>query len=449
MTPARSVCVGMLLLLPLSVMAQQAGDRDPTFGTNGLVTTDIGGDNDEGQDVALQPDGKIVLAGYSLFVEGGVGVTKFAVARYLPDGGLDPGFGNGGVVLTPFENSQNALAKTVALQPDGGIIAAGYTISHVGTTTTVTFALARYLPDGTLDTTFSGDGKVALDLGFGEIAELAVQPDGKIVAAGPGGLARFNADGTLDPTFGNAGVVPTNFESWSVTLQSDGKIVTAGVFTNTDPFSRSFAVGRFLPNGSLDPTFGTGGRVITSVGGKESNAAAVIVQPDGKIIAAGVGPDPIVGATFALVRYEQNGTLDATFGGDGIVTTNFGTPSGASDVNLQADGRIVASGFGGLARYLPDGSLDVTFGGDGIVNDFGGSGLVIQPDGKLVVGGWFNPTGQEGDFDFGVARYLAVAAGIGPPTSKEQCKNDGWRTFTIPRSFVSQGDCIDFVNAGS
>ena len=111
-----------LLLLPLNVMAQQAGDPDPSFGTGGKVFTDISGDNDEGYDVALQADGKIVVAGLSPNV--GAGFVQFAVVRYLPDGSLDPGFGINGVVLTSF-GSTNAIAQAVVVQPDGGIVAVG------------------------------------------------------------------------------------------------------------------------------------------------------------------------------------------------------------------------------------------------------------------------------------------------------------------------------------
>ncbi len=435
------ILAGLLLLLPLNVMAQQAGDLDATFGVGGKVLTDISGNNDEGQDVVLQPDGKIVVAGYSPL--GAEGFVQFAVVRYLPDGSLDPGFGDGGVVLTSF-GSINAVAHTVALQPDGGIIAAGFTVDNSGAGG---FALARYLPDGTLDTTFSGDGKSTLDVGFGQVNDLVLQPDTKIVAIGTGGSVRFNADGTLDTTFGTGGLVQIDFDQFAAVLQSDGKIVTAGSFLDVDPFQRGFALARFLPDGSLDTTFGTDGRVNTDVG-EDGSIQAVTLQPDGKIIAAGGSLSP--GQNFTLARYLSDGALDATFGSDGLVITDFGGVSQAAGVSLQADDKIVAAGAGGLARYLPDGTLDTTFSGDGIVTDFGGVGLVIQADGRLVVAGSFSTTGNEGAFDIALARYLsAPMPGVGPPTSKEQCKHGGWRRFTIPRAFRNQGECIKFVNTGS
>jgi uncharacterized delta-60 repeat protein len=437
----RFLILAVLFLLPLNLMAQQAGDLDTTFGVGGKVLTDISGDNDEGQDVALQPDGNIVVAGYSTIV--GAGLVQFAVVRYLPDGSLDPGFGDDGVVLTSF-GSINALAQTVALQPDGGIIAAGYTIDN---SSVVSFALARYRPDGSLDTSFSGDGKLTLNVGFGQVNDLVLQPDARIVAIGTGGLVRFNADGTLDTTFGADGLVQVDFDQFAAVLQSDGKIVTAGTFLDVATGEREFALARFLSDGSPDTTFGTGGRVNTDVGG-EGSGFAVTLQPNGKIVVAGGSLSP--GENFTLARYLSDGTLDTTFGGDGLVTTDFGVVSQAFGVSLQADGKIVAAGVGGLARYLPDGTLDTTFSGDGIVTDFGGLGLVIQPDGRLVVAGSFSTTGNEGGFDIALARYLSGAAsGAGPPTNKEQCKHNGWRAFTIPRTFRNEGDCIRFVTTGS
>ncbi len=446
MTPRLLLPAALLSLLPLNLMAQQAGDPDPTFGVDGKVLTDISGDNDEGHDVALQPDGKIVVGAISTIV--GAGFVQFAVVRYLPDGNLDPAFGVNGVVLTRFGDDINALAHAIAVQPDGKIIAAGYTVDN--STSTHSFAIARYLPDGTLDTSFSEDGKLTLG-GLRAIEDIVLQQDGKIVAVGTGGLARFNADGSLDPTFGvNGQALVADFEQRAGALQPDGRIVTAGQYTNSDPFDRGFALARYLPDGSLDPTFGTGGRVNTSVGG-DGSVGALTLQSDGRIIAAGDSVSPETGVNFTLLRYLPDGSLDPTFDGDGVVTTHIGTVSGASGVALQADGEIVVSGRSGLARYLPDGSLDTTFGGgDGFVVDFGGSGLAIQPDGRLVVGGAFSPSGQEGGFDITVARYLAEdVPGVGPPTNKNQCKNGGWRTFTIPRTFSSQGDCITFVNTGS
>ncbi len=431
----------LLLSLPLALRAQQAGDIDPTFGVGGTVLTDLSGSNDEGTDAVLQPDGKIVVVAVTPL--GDQGFVQFAVVRYLPDGGLDPGFGSGGVALASFGNVY-ALPQAAALQPDGSIIAGGYTVDGQGNGG---FALARFLPDGSLDTTFSGDGKLTLDAGVGAVVAVLVQPDTRIVAVGSGGLVRLNADGSLDTSFGANGVVAIDFEADDAKLQPDGRIVIAGGFTDTSVFPPEFgfALARFLPDGSLDATFGNGGRVNTSVG--DGRAGALALQADGKIVVAGRIVD--AGAHFALARYLPDGSLDATFDGDGLVITLDAALQGASDVVVQPDGKIAASGPGGLVRYLPDGSLDTTFSGDGIVHDVRGLVLLLQPDGRLVAAGSFSATGGEGGFDIYLSRYLGSAApGVGPPTNKEQCKKGGWRTFTVPRRFVDQGDCIDFVNSG-
>jgi uncharacterized delta-60 repeat protein len=170
----------------------------------------------------------------------------------------------------------------------------------------------------------------------------------------------------------------------------------------------------------------------------------VALQADGKIVVAGRIADD-TGAHLTLARYLPDGTLDTAFDGDGLVTTFGADLRGGADVVVQPDGKIAVTGPGGLVRYLPDGSLDTTFSGDGIVNDVGGQALLLQPDGRLVVAGSFSATGGEGAYDIYLARYLG---GAGPPTHKDQCKNGGWRSFTVPRRFASQGDCIAFVNTG-
>jgi len=446
------------LLLPAGAVAQEAGDLDTSFGVGGKVITDFSGGNDEAQAVALQPDGKIVVAGNTTS-NPATGLVEFAVARYLPDGTLDTTFGDDGLVTTGF-GVIFGLAQAVAVQPDGKIVAAGYIVDPP--TGVSARALARYLPDGTLDTTFSGDGKLTTDQA-GQVFAILLQPDGKIVAAGGLVLARYHPDGTLDTTFGDDGQVTVDFgEILAAALQPDGKIVAAGPVFNSSAGQYEFALARYLPDGTLDSTFDGDGRVTTDVGGS-GFARAVALQADGKIVAAGsiafdVAPFHV---DFALARYLPDGTLDTTFGGDGLVTTDFGgILSEAFDVALQPDGKIVAAGYAffsvfALARYLPDGTLDTTFGGDGLVTTaFGAAGaakgLVIQPqDGRLVAVGSSSATIGEGSLDFALARYESgLVLGVGPPTNKEECKHDGWRNFNVPRDFKNQGDCIQFVNTG-
>jgi uncharacterized delta-60 repeat protein len=222
----------------------------------------------------------------------------------------------------------------------------------------LSFALARYNIDGTLDASFGTGGIVTSDFAASLTAarSVALQPDGKIVAAGQTfvngsfdfALARYNSDGTLDASFGADGIVTTDFagrpdRAFSVVVQPDGKIVAAGqaVIASFD-----FALARYNSDGSLDTSFGTGGLVTTSIGnGSFDFARSVALQPNGKIVAAGqvlfIG-----GFDIALTRYNRDGTLDASFGADGIVTTDFfeGSSDGAFSVGVQPDGRIVVAG---------------------------------------------------------------------------------------------------------
>jgi uncharacterized delta-60 repeat protein len=311
--------LGLLLCLCVAlggpaVALAAPGDLDPSFGTGGTVITSFGG-SDVASAVVVQPDGKLVVAGRTNIA----GNTVFALARYNPNGGLDPTFGTGGLVTTDFGSTDQALA--VALQADGKIVTAGRRGSDV--------IVARYNANGSQDTLFGSNGRVITNFGATELAlTLVLQPDGKIVVAGrtnkpaPNGnfdfaLARYESAGTLDLTFGTAGLVTTDFggsvdRAFAMALQPDGKLVVVG---DSDA---NFALARYNSDGSLDPSFGTGGKVITTFGGTDQ-ASAVILQPDGKIVVAGQ-TDTGVSIDFALARYMPNGSLDGAFGIGGRVT---------------------------------------------------------------------------------------------------------------------------------
>jgi uncharacterized delta-60 repeat protein len=428
--PAYKLCVlaltGMLASSALmSCVEAAAGDLDPTFGLGGKVTTDFFGNVDFANAVAVQPDGKIVAAGQASFP----GQSVYGLARYNSDGSLDSTFGSGGLVTTAF--GQFSAADAVVLQPDGKIVAAG-SASSGG------FGLARYNSDGSLDSTFGVGGRVTTDFfGGGDAANAVVlQPDGKIIAAGAAftgqtvyGLARYNSDGSLDPTFGSGGLVTTAFGQFdiatAVVLQPDGKIVAAG---RGGP---DFTLARYNSDGSLDSTFGVGGRVTTDFFGNEDGAWAMALQPDGKIVAAGFATRSGEDIDFALARYNSDGSLDPTFGLGGKVTTDFfGFADPALAVVLQPDGKIVAAGQAahfpqfppppppgnvfGLARYNSDGSLDPTFGSGGLVTTaFSGfndhaNAMALQPDGKIVAAGYTEGHPLLPTPDFALARYLST-----------------------------------------
>jgi uncharacterized delta-60 repeat protein len=401
------------------------------FGTNGSgkVITPVGNSYDYAYSVALQPDGKIVVAGYAIGSNG----YDFAVTRYNADGSLDATFGSGGKVLTPVGSSTDQ-AYSVALQPDGKIVVAGYAYGSNG----YDFAVTRYNANGSLDATFGSGGKVLTPVGSSHdyAYSVALQPDGKIVVAGYANgsnsddfaVTRYNVNGSLDATFGSGGKVITPVgsstdQAYSVALQPDGKIVLAGYAIGSNGYD--FAVTRYNADGSLDATFGSGGKVLTPVGSSTDQAYSVALQPDGKIVVAGyaIGSN---GYDFAVTRYNANGSLDPTFGSGGKVLTPVGSSNDqAYSVALQPDGKIVLAGINwpddhspghfAVTRYNANGSLDPTFGSGGkVLTDVRVTGgpdmarsVALQPDGKLVVAGYARVLPSSPYSDFAVVRYNA------------------------------------------
>jgi uncharacterized delta-60 repeat protein len=314
------------------------GALDVTFDGDGKVTTDFGGRSDAAGDVAIQPDGKIVAVGSGFPAV--VRPLDFALARYHPNGTLDTTFGDGGKVLTTFGPNSIDGASAVVVQPDGKVVAGGRTRSGPRNQ----FALARYLPSGTLDPSFDEDGLVTTTISAGNdfLQDLALQPDGKLLAAGwsdPGGfdltLARFNADGSLDRSFDGDGIVVGSFRPAAtyasrVVLQRDGKIVVGGD-----------ALVRFETDGTLDRSFGDGGRAVV----RDVGLLSPILQPDGKILAAGSAFAAQGQSDFVVLRLTPTGRVDSTFGRNGRVVTNFGTQDQATDAELLASGKLLVSGF--------------------------------------------------------------------------------------------------------
>ena len=350
-----SVALCGLVLGVAAVAAAAPGDFDLTFGVGGTVVTDLGGD-DSARAVAVQPDGKIVVAGGAGLFSGAF--SGFALARYHSDGSLDASFGSGGLVVTGFGAGHPASAVALALQPDGRIVVAG-------------------------GVSFGAPNRVA--------------------------LARYTASGALDPTFGDGGTVISDFGGSRLTramaLQPDGKIlVTAWTMP---PAPQVFLVARYTADGDLDPAFGAGGTVVTDFGGgvtdfdDVADPLALGVMPDGRFVVAGGGHRDL-----ALARYLPDGQPDPSFGGSGTVTTDLGGIEAILTLALQPDGKIVVSGnvalladraanllplrevMYGLARYTPSGDLDASFGtGGGLRLDFFPWNVALQPDGKIVAVG--------------------------------------------------------------
>jgi uncharacterized delta-60 repeat protein len=288
----------------------RAGDLDVSFGVGGKVTTDFTGTVDEANALVVQPDGKLVAAGWTLFVFGGW--HDFALTRYNPDGSLDPTFSTDGKASTDFSVFDEANALVV--QADGKLVAAGR--AGFG----FDFGLVRYNPDGTRDASFGTDGKITTDFGgFDQANALVVQADGKLVAAGStvtftgGGantdfaLARYNPDGSLDASFGSGGRVTTDFagstDQANALVMQGSKLVAAGLAVTGGGTNADFALARYKRNGALDRSFGSGGRVTTDFAGGADQANALVVQPGGKLVAAG---SAVTGSStdFALARYQ-------------------------------------------------------------------------------------------------------------------------------------------------
>ncbi|MFI6006039.1 calcium-binding protein [Streptomyces sp. NPDC051366] len=423
---ALAAALGLALVLALPGAALAApGDPDPTFGPDGRVVTSFPGFA-EGHDIARQADGKLVVVGLS---EGG-----FALARYNTNGSLDSAFAGDGTVTSDFGGGSHS-ANAVAIQPsDGKIVVAGTTevVAEEGGGCCF-FSVARYNTDGSPDTGFGDGGLVRVDEfgGSADGADVAVQPDGKIIAAGKGGgggfaLVRLDAGGNLDPSLGGDGAVVAGFTPTSpqdaggiargMALQPDGKIVSVGYVGNT---AFDIGVARYLPNGSLDPTFSGDGMVTADFGGTEFGNA-VAVQPDGKVVAAGSG-----GVGVALLRYNADGSPDAGFGTGGRTSVHFpGDGGGANAMALQPNGKIVTAGQAddpnsqeandfGLARFNTNGTVDTGFGGDGfVVTGFldwdEARGVLVQPDGNIVAAGY------GAGYAFALARYQG-GDGTPPP----------------------------------
>jgi len=412
-----SPLVLVAILVTTVIVSAADSDLDPSFDGDGIVTTDHG-EFEQINDLVIQPDGKIVAAGHSGIFQGATQEPlSMMVARYNADGSLDATFGSGGIVTTAIGTYAKAWA--VAIQADSKIVIAG----RSGTVFQSDFTLVRFTPNGSLDTSFGSGGIVITTFGaFSQIEDVTTQSDGKIVVTGdaPGvgtssmfTVARYNADGSLDTTFDGDGVsqaVPAGFPvspgvvPQAIAIQADHKIAVAG-FCVIDS-SLKFCVSRYDSNGLLDNTFDSDGLVVTdfdsSFGGFANDLS---IQPDDKIVAAGQSFGPS-GVVPALARYNPDGSLDISFDVDGRVTMPNSVQFEPAALALQSNGKMVIVGRDFLffdsamaaARFNSDGSIDETFGSGGIVTTSAGTGhsaatsVAIQMDGRIVTGGYGNFT---------------------------------------------------------
>jgi len=392
------------------------------------ATDFLGPSDDRAYGVATQADGKAVVVGATL--NSIFGRYEFAVARYNEDGSLDTSFGGTGKVNTPFGAGQ-ATARDVAIQPDGKIVVVGNAVG----TTNQDFAVARYNANGTLDGTFGNGGTVTIPVGtFDDYAYgVVLQPDGKIVLTGSASngvfddvaLVRLNPNGSLDGTFGTGGKVVNAFSAtkdlaYDIVRQVDGKLVIVGT-TQGAGINEDLLVARFNLDGTIDGTFGTAGSTQISLGSVDVLRAAAI-QADGKILAVGETSSAAL-SDIVVLRLNTNGSPDASFDGDGIASPSFNQYDYGTGIAVTGD-RIVVGGYtftGGtnadfaLAQLLLNGSLDTGFSGDGLLtlpilagqdqaNALALGDCVVYLAGAAQVGGT--------QFDFGVA---SIYAGNTPP----------------------------------
>ena len=394
------------------------GAFDTSFGSNGKVVTNLPNNRpDFGRGLALQSDGKLLVAGYSNRPTTG---DDFVVVRYGLNGSLDTTFNGTGIVTTDILTNREDRAAAIAVQPDGNIVVTGYTNDPSFKND---FAIARYSPNGSLDSSLNGTGKVHTDLNLNsdDVGNaVTLQSDGKILIAGDSssdfGLARYNQNGSMDLSFGGGdGIVTTNFgtnaadSGRAVTVQPGGKIIVAGR-SRTE-----LAAARYTADGTLDTTFDGDGLLVQNAGNNQLSPfggyRGMTIQLDGKIVAVGDGWRDFSANDFVVSRLSSNGAFDFTFGGgDGITSTDFfGRYDEATDVVIQADGKIVVTGRTvdsagaykvSLARYNTNGTLDPSFDGDGLVvtdlpqYDFeDAQAIAMQIDGKfLVAGSAMNPS---------------------------------------------------------
>lgn len=398
----------LLILLSNAVFAALPGTLDTTFGPGGTVFTVFDPYNapDPGNDIVVQPDGKIIVGGSSLRED--ILNGRWVMVRYNPDGSLDTTFGAGGKVVTPMMN-QSDLCDSIALQPDGKIVAAGMARFNAGDFFDSHAAIARFNADGSLDATFGSGGKTLTPLpgNSNYIHDVVVLANGKIFAAGytfagtSFGIL-YNSGGGLETTFDGDGIVDIGANQvTAVASQPDGKVLIAG------EAGGNWTIWRFNTNGSPDTTFDGDGILVVQIGAGASEARGILVKPDGKILTVGTG----FGITndVALAQFNPNGSFDTAFDGDGKVffDVSGGNADRGMDLALQPNGKIVALGASGFTfeviRLHANGALDKMFAGDGsatiTVGNIPASAVAIQPDGKIVA------TGSSRESDFGTVRF--------------------------------------------
>lgn len=359
------------------------GSADVGFGTNGRVATTFDTGLNEAQAAVVAPDGKIVVAGRST-PEGGAH-AEIALAQYNADGSPDDSFGSGGKVTEVFEKGNDEL-KVVLVQPDDKLIAVG-TSAHRQSNNTLKkdIVLSKYNADGSPDTTFGNSGKVYAAFGehYNIVVAAVLQPDGKILVSNSYGFVgqtgylyevlRYDANGSLDATFGTGGKISTDFAVTGIAFQADGKMVmSGGGFIEAGNYG--YFVNRYTANGTSDSSFDADGKLFVPIGILTYGGVSALLQADGKIVLCGSAIYQDGGSPgLAAVRLNTNGSIDATYGANGTAWVAIEDVFLFHKAFMQTDGKIIATGmsfatgtsFAGT-RLTVDGTVDTTYGTAGI-----------------------------------------------------------------------------------
>jgi uncharacterized delta-60 repeat protein len=470
------------------------GGLDATFALTGRLPIGFGNQFDSASSVIRQTDGKFLIGG--LTSSNTTGLSAFAITRVNPDGTLDTTFGNNGRVTTSFGGSTSAQITGLAQLTTGQLLAVGL----VSTGSTSDVALARYNPNGSLDTAFGTNGIATVNTGATNEVVNGIIVDGSnnVYVAGNAGnnlfAARITSAGVLDTTYGTNGVTTSPGPAGSATaslqsvvLDSSGRLVASGfrgVANGTNAALSDFLVARFTTSGALDTTFNSNGYYVTDFAGQNQpdEALGLAQQTDGKLIVGGFTGNtlPRAGAArFAVLRLNTDGTLDTTFATNGKFTS---APSGARYQSLDAvgvlsDGRIVGVGVDGdpsapaatpdainanfaAIRLSSAGVLDTSFGTNGLATaDISGNfdearSFVVLPDGRLTLAGLAgNPTDIGGGSDFGLAQFTSDTtattniASVAGPTSVTQGQSALF-TITLAQPATS-ALTLNYTTAGS
>lgn len=422
-------------LLNISISAQ-SGTPDNSFGTQGKVITNLGGE-ELANDVLVQTDGKIVVSGDGGII-GSVNNGDFIVVRYLNNGKIDSTFAKNGSIQIDFRNGYDELYAS-AILPGDEILLAGSTATN-SRLSDANFAVVKLKKDGAIDSAFATNGRLTTDFqNRADVATSIALNGNKFIVAGTTysvnfteptfAIAQYNLDGTIDKSFGNNGKLiitfgTNNAEAKSIAIQPDGKIIIGGTISDPVSGEADFVLVRTDQNGILDKSFGSTGKVILDLN-QSDYLNALVLQPDNKLLAAGATNDSvdIYNKQFLIVRLNINGTPDSSFNGNGIVITDYqnGEQNGIEAIGLETDGKIIVSGptynnatdFGFLvAAYNTNGTLDASFGTNGFTKTLFENataacyGQAIQNDGKILVVGHALPNTDGGlNENFAVARY--------------------------------------------